>query len=302
MRVADAHCDTLTVFRDNPFHSPEAHWTLEKFFKVDGILQYFAIYTPINLSGETAFTFAANHIGEFLKRKPESINLVEFQEDFDDEKINILLSLEGAAPIINNISNIYAFHKLGIRAVTLTWNHRNFLADGIDTDYGLTPFGKEAVAEMESLGIIVDVSHLNEAGFKDVTEIAQKPLIASHSNAFEICNSKRNLKDWQIEEIVRREGFIGLNLYSDFIGNDEEDLKEKFLRHVDYFLNKGCENVLGFGADFDGMDKTPFEDVMSYIEICGLLRNNLGLNEELVEKIMYKNLSDFTKKMLKPRV
>lgn len=301
MKVADAHCDTLTTYRNNPFHSPEAHWTFEKFFRISGVLQYFAVFTPPHLSGESALSYAASHIGAFLMKKPESMTLLESQDDFDEEKINGLISLEGASPIVNNIENLHTFYKLGVRACTLTWNHRNFLADGIESEFGLTDFGKEAVEEMERLGIIVDVSHLNESGFRDVAHIAQKPFMASHSNSYEICAVKRNLKEWQIQEIVARGGFIGLNLYSDFIGNDSDDLIESFKRHINYFLNLNCENALGFGADFDGMDKSPFKDVMSYIEICGILRDQLGLDEELVEKIMFRNLVDFTLKMLGKR-
>ena len=180
----------------------------------------------------------------------------------------------------------------------MTWNHRNFVADGVgeESNYGLTNFGKEVVATMEKLGMIVDVSHLNEAGFYHLCDIATKPFMASHSNANTISQHVRNLKDDQIKEIVNRKGFIGLNFYSKFIdeSDDREILIDKFLKNVDYMLNKGCENILGLGADFDGIDESPFANVLAYSEIAELLSDRLKLDDNQIEKIMYKNLIDYT--------
>lgn len=298
LRIADAHCDTLTKWRDNPFNSEDAHWSLEKFIEVGGSLQYFALFTPPNLAGTDASYFVANHIGLFNRTKPENVVHLEKASDYDENKVNILLSIEGATPIINDINNLYAFYKLGVRAMGLTWNHRNFLADGVDEPFGLTSFGKEVVSEMEKLGMIVDVSHLNVAGFDDILKITEKPFIASHSNARSITEHPRNLYDEQIKEIIHRKGFIGLNFYSVFLANENEDAKVNFFRHVEHFLKLGAEDVLGLGADFDGIDATPFEGVSAYKELAALLHSEIGLGNEQINKIMYKNLRDYTLKML----
>lgn len=298
MYVADAHCDTLTAFRSNPFHSAQAHWNKEKFRKAGGNLQYFAIFTPPDLSGSAALAFAANHVGVFLQNIEDDIIHLEKASYFDPAKLNILLSLEGAAPIINDTANLHAFYKLGIRAMGLTWNHRNFVADGVDEPYGLTSFGKEVIKEMERIGMIIDVSHLNTTGFDDVLAYTEKPFIASHSNSRKILNHPRNLFDGQIDEIVKRGGFIGLNFYSAFIGEDDSDLRHDLLEHIDYMLNRGCENVLGLGADFDGITSCPFDGVQDYPVFENMLRNDLKLSETTIEKIMYRNLTDFTLRML----
>jgi membrane dipeptidase len=298
MKISDAHCDTLVAYYDNPFDSSDAAWNIEKFQKIGGILQYMAICTDECFSGDAAAYFALKHTGNFLRSKPKEINLLEKKEDYNPNKINIVLALEGASPIVNSLDNLHSFYKMGVRAITLTWNHRNFLADGIDNDYGLTNFGKLAVKEMEKLGIIIDVSHLNERGFEDVLKNTEKPFMASHSNAKAIHSHRRNLHDEQIKEIIKRKGFIGINFYSDFLGNENDDLITKFLSHIEHILSLGGEDSLGMGADFDGMDKSPFKDVSSYINIIELLNNQLLLNDNQIEKIMFKNLVDFTLNLL----
>ncbi|MBX3042311.1 MAG: membrane dipeptidase [Candidatus Kapabacteria bacterium] len=298
MKVADAHCDTLTKYPNNIYNSGNAHWNIDKFKSCGGVLQYFAIFTPAQFVGDSAMRFAVNSIGNFLRNPQQEINFLENKDDYDESKINILLSIEGAGPIINDISNLYAFYKLGVRAMGLTWNHRNFVADGIDTDYGLTPFGIEVIKEMEKLCMIIDVSHLNEAGFNDVVKHTSKPFIASHSNARAIFDHRRNLHDEQIREIISRGGFVGINFYSEFIGSAENDLKIELIRHIEHILSLGGENIIGMGADFDGIPETPFPDASSYISVAELLGNELKLSENVIEKIMYRNLVDCTLKLI----
>lgn len=294
MIVADAHCDTLTAFPDNIFDSDKAHWSKEKFESVGGKLQYFAIFTMPNITGDSALAFAMNAIGRFMRAKTPDIVHLEKADDYDSSKLNILLSIEGASPIVNDIANLYAFYKAGVRAMTLTWNHRNFLGDGIGEKFGLTSFGKEVVAEMEKIKMIVDVSHLNIAGFDDVARTLKGAFIASHSNVWDLCKHKRNLHKYQIEEIIRRKGFIGINLYSEFLGNKDLDLKKQMVKHIEYILAMGGEDVLGFGADFDGITECPFDNVTAYREIEVMLTEALGGDLRLVEKIMGQNLIDFT--------
>ncbi len=298
MKVADAHCDTLTKFKDNPFHSEDAHWSLEKFNEAGGVLQYFAVFTPPQYSGDSAVRFAFNAIGNFYSKNRGKVNLLLSPDGFKDDKVNILLSLEGATPIIDDLNNLRVFYELGVRAMGLTWNHRNYVADGIDNPYGLTAFGVELIKEMENMNMIIDVSHLNVAGFDDVVKNTSKPFIASHSNAHKIFAHPRNLYDEQIKEIITRGGFIGMNFYPDIICDDKDNLKAGLLQHIEYMLELGAADVLGMGADFDGIPSAPFDDVRGYIELEQMLRNDLKLDYTLIEKIMYKNLMDYTLKYI----
>lgn len=307
MIIADAHCDTLTKFPENPFDSNTAQWNANDFYNMNGRLQYFAIFTPPELSGDAAAKFAHRTIGNFYQKKNDKIQHLESASDYDSTKVNILLSLEGASPIINDIALLHAFYKSGIRAMGLTWNHRNFVADGVDNPYGLTEFGKEVVQEMEKIGMIIDVSHLNVAGFDDVVKHTSKAFIASHSNSRIIRDHKRNLYDEQIQEIIRRKGFIGINFYSPFLGDENQsenhqhnnqNLKLQFIKHVEHFLNLGCEDILGLGADFDGIDYTPFDGIKFYDEAFELLSKELQISESILNKFKGQNLLDYTLRML----
>ncbi len=299
MKTADAHCDTLTA-HEKPFTSPEASWNIDKFSSVNGSLQYMDICAEPDLAGDSALRFAVRHLGRFWQHKTNKINLLEKSSDFKEEKINVVLALEGASPVIDEMCNLYAYFRLGIRSIILTWNHRNYIGEGVDGKYGLTDFGKDFVREMEKLNMLVDVSHLNQAGFDDVVKTAQKSFMASHSNAYSVYPHKRNLNDDQIKEIISRGGFLGINFYSVFIADsdDKDYLTNKFLEHIEHFLKLGAEDCLGFGSDWDGMDQSPFDDARDYIKIGKLLKDRLSLTDDVIQKIMHENLINYTLKML----
>ena len=138
--------------------------------------------------------------------------------------------------------------------MTLTWNGHNELASGHDTGEGFSPFGREAVAAMEERGILVDVSHLNDRGFEEQLDIAQKPFVASHSNARSVCAHRRNLPDAFIQEMVRRGGLIGLNYCRNFLSDEGRGSMEDLWRHVERFLELGAGDCLALGSDYDGTD------------------------------------------------
>ncbi|MEI6090764.1 MAG: membrane dipeptidase [bacterium] len=291
MKIADAHCDTLTTFPNKPFFEETAHWNVTKFRKSGGVLQYMAIFTPAEYAGSDAANYALRAAGNLYKSLPKECNILTSADDWNDEKLNIVLTLEGASPIINSVENLYAFYQLGVRTITLTHNHRNFLADGVGSNYGLTEFGRMIIEECEKLNIIIDVSHLSDKGFQDVAAIAKKPFMASHSNCRTLCDMPRNLTDDQIKVIVSKKGFIGLNLYTKFVSDREDNLTLQFCKHIEHFLKFGAEDILGLGADLDGIPETPFID---YEGIQRVLTNVLRLDESIVEKIMSKNLINFT--------
>ncbi len=131
-----------------------------------------------------------------------------------------LLTVEGASFLEDDAAaegRLDALAEAGVRMVTLTWNGRNALGSGNDTADGLTGFGRSCVRELELRGIIVDVSHLNDAGFKDVCATATPPFAASHSNARAVCGHPRNLADWQLRELADAGGVAGLNFCRDFL-------------------------------------------------------------------------------------
>lgn len=173
-------------------------------------------------------------------------------------KIGLFLSLEGAEPLGNDIFLLRTFYDLGVRLVGLTWSRRNYAGDGSSFDPadaprhpgGLTKFGRELVMEAQKMGMVIDVSHLNDPGFYEVAELIKAPFIASHSNCRALCGSARNLKDDQIKMIAESGGVVGLNAYSPFVSDNEADRNtDKFFEHLQHITQvAGIDNV-GLGLD-----------------------------------------------------
>ncbi|MGH8102927.1 MAG: dipeptidase [bacterium] len=257
--VWDGHCDSLTKWRieDLLNDKEDAQWTVPKFRKGGGELQILAIYTPPEHTGKDAFHYAMKYMEaahELVEQSKGAVRIVHSARDLDTDQrlsptrptfaspargeeigeqerggneslqhkspIKLLLSLEGASPLMGSVHNLRVFHRLGLRALGLTWNHRNELADGVGVapgPSGLTEAGFAVLKECERLGIIVDVSHLSEPGFWDVSNASTKPYIASHSNAKAVCDFRRNLTDRQIEALAEKGGTIGLTFVRDFV-------------------------------------------------------------------------------------
>ena len=174
--------------------------------------------------------------------------------------------------------------------MTLTWNGPNELGCGTSKNEGLTDFGKAAIKEMERVGMLVDLSHISDAGFDDACSVATKPLIASHSNSRAVCGHIRNVTDEQFQEYVKRGGLVGLNYSKDFICDDPEKADFDWLyRHIEHFLSLGGEKVIALGSDFDG---TRVPECLSSVEKNAdfyeyLLKKNLS--EDLVRDIFFEN-------------
>lgn len=186
-------------------------------------------------------------------REIKDIILIETKEDLQKvrkkEKIGFILSMEGLEPISNDIVILEGFYRLGLRSAALTWNYRNYFASGVGEVGGLSNMGKRAVKKMEKLGIIVDVSHLNEEGFWDIIHCTKRPIIASHSNAKGVFNHRRNLTDRQIKAIAETGGVIGIN--SQFTSSNEKENLSTFMEQLEYILNIAGEDHVGLGFDFN---------------------------------------------------
>lgn len=142
---------------------------------------------------------------------------------------------------------------------------------------------------MNQLGMTVDVSHLNEAGFYDVMEITQKPVMASHSNSKFLHPHKRNLSDEQFLELVENNGVTGINIYPLFLGKEEN--LSVMVRHIEHFLSLGGEDHIGIGTDFDGIDRT-IPEIQDVSQMENLINRLLQLNysETVIKKISFENV------------
>jgi len=212
-------------------------------------------------------------------------------------RIAALLAIEGGEALEGDIGVLRMLYRLGVRVLTLTHFPRNELGDGSRDDAGshLTAFGVEVVEEMTRLGMIIDVSHLNERGFWDVMERTTRPVIASHSNCKALCNHHRNLTDAQIEALAATGGVINLSYCGGFIkeGVTRETLDtvglDDWLDHVDHVIDLVGPDYVGLGSDFDGGCGFPgMDDITQVPRITrGLVAR--GYADAEIEKILGGN-------------
>jgi len=168
------------------------------------------------------------------------------------DHLKLLLHLEGGKPFQGGIAQLRNFHRLGVRSVQPTWNLRNELGDGVwenRTRGGLTRFGVEVIREMNRLGMVVDLSHMNREGFYQTLEVAAAPVIVSHANACGVFDHIRNLDDDQMKAIAQQGGLVGI-LALPFTVAGKASALEDMLRHMDYMVERiGVEHV-ALGMDF----------------------------------------------------
>ena len=307
MTFADLHCDTASYIyekKESLFNS-DGHISLEKLKKYDSPIQVFALWLDRKYYSK-AFAATLDMIKYFkneVMKNGDKISIVKNAADTKDNagRVSAMLSIEGCEALEGDMENLYALYDEGVRMATLTWNYRNCVATGVresDKGGGLTDFGREAVKEMERLGIIVDVSHLSDEGFYDVERHTSKPFIASHSNCRAICKFPRNLTDDQLRVISGRGGVVGINLCEDFLSDSGRADMDDILRHAERMLDICGENCVCLGCDLDGIPSTP-EGVASVegIEgIIGAFEKNFG--KTVAEKIAVGNFMRITGELL----
>ncbi len=214
-----------------------------------------------------------NLIKEEIKMNSDDCMLVRNNKDLEElyktDKIGFILSLEGAEPIGRELDLLDTFYELGVRGLGLVWSRRNYVADGMyfrDPEEGikggLTPFGIEVVRRAKELGIWLDVSHLNDPGVYDLFKFSDESIMASHSNSRKLGPMLRNMPDDIIEELIARDGYIGINVYKGIVSpNKEDQTLEKVVDHIEYMIDKGGIDCVGFGFDLCRMFYDPNEKI-----------------------------------------
>ena len=310
--IIDLHCDTLT--RDmwaaqppgcGPLDNPAHHIVLSKMPQNTRWVQCFAIFVPDNYRGQDAIGFFDRYRAVFDQQMAEHGNQIapcrsfaDMEQALDGGKFAAVLTVEGGAVLAGQPERAQVLRDAGVRMLTLTWNGPNELGSGHDSSMGLTACGREAVAELERCGVLVDVSHLNDRGFEDLLSVAKKPFVASHSNARTVCGHRRNLPDAFIREIAARGGLIGLNYSRDFLSDSGRGSLDDLYRHVCRFLELDAGGCLALGSDFDGTDVHPdLDSVEKSLSICNYLTGH-GIPEDTADGILFGNAWRFFKAWL----
>jgi membrane dipeptidase len=305
MKLFDLHCDTIGECYKNKLSLRRSvlNVSLDKAKEIERYTQVFAVWIPDELRGKSATDYFNNVCDYYCKELELGKDLiVNFADAKKDEKrVKAILAIEGGAALAGDTENIYKVYEKGVRILTLTWNAKNEIASGAFCENGgLTSFGKDVLKRMEKLKMVIDVSHLNRESFFDVAENTTLPFIASHSNADIVetnAGRKRNLTDEQIEIIKERNGLIGLNFYKEFLDVDNKTGVDALKVHLDYLLNKGCENIIALGLDFDGCD---LSDGITGLESMDSVYNSLindGFSKTLIDNMFCYNAERFFRKV-----
>lgn len=309
--IIDSHCDTLGKIADNGANlcqQEQSHITIDGLAKGRVGMQFFAAwvgpktkYYPCLQRGLKLIDAYNTMLDTYSDIFMPVLDYSNIEKARQMNRIATLLTVEGGDVLEGEILNLRILYKLGVRGMTLTWNHRNELADGVMEKKslgGLSIFGHEVIKEMNNIGMLVDVSHLSEKGFYDVLEISSKPFAATHSNAWTLCQHPRNLKDDQIKQIAERKGVIGINFYPNFLSTASASSTD-IIRHIEYIASLAGIDVIGFGSDFDGIEKTP-EDIGGPEGFDIIINKLLKLNykEEEIAKIANGNYLRLLKDIL----
>lgn len=275
--IFDAHCDTLCRICDSGGDITSNTYNVD----IARMRQYKS-YTQVF----ACFISPQYHCAP--KDRFEKLFKVYGKQNF--RGITPILSVEGGE-VIESTEDVDWLYGCGVRAVGLTWNKTNRIGGGADdTKSGLTEFGKSVVLRMSEVGILTDVSHLNDRTFYDVAEICTLPLVATHSNSRTVCNSPRNITDEMFGIIRDSGGVVGINLYPPFVNGTDDCTIDDILRHIDRFLNLDGTTSVGLGTDFDGTDGVLPHEVDGVGKIYKLLDAIVReCGEDIAENISHRN-------------
>lgn len=235
MQFFDSHVDTpsqLIRLRDVGIDNAYGHVDFPKLRRGGVGGSFFALYTPAEMAPDAATRYALEMLSavyDSVERYPEMAAMAFSPEDAArnsrEGRVSVLLGMENGAPIQESLPLLRTFFRMGVRYVTLTHNGDNALADSAAEGthwHGLSPFGKKVLAEMNSLGMMVDLSHASDETFWDCIRYSQAPVIATHSCCRALCGHRRNLTDDMLKALADKDGYVGINFYPAF-------LSERFL-------------------------------------------------------------------------
>lgn len=301
MLSIDGHCDLLSALLESGmdlYLGQEAQITKSRWHIGGPDLLVTAIYVAEKYLPHQKEAKALQMAGIFwqLATQKEFTPVLD-AEDLDKPGKKALLAIEGGEPI-SCPDDVYAFYRLGVRMLSLAWNHQNHLATGCLEEYqgGLTKKGIDILATASKLPIILDVSHLNEGSFWSVLEKANNPVIASHSNAYSVHPHPRNLKDEQLKAIAEKGGIIAVNFCTEFLA---QPTINSVVEQISYIAEKvGVEHV-GIGSDYLGINNTPsgLEDISKWLTLEGVLEEK-GFNKEECANILGGNFEKLFRKIL----
>lgn len=326
MNLIDMHCDTISRLMDREDETLEKNSlciNLEGMEKAGTMVQFFACFVhAISYESEKmksemdnilmnggitskAWDRAFQAVLKMAERTDREQNARirtadSYMQIMENEKsgyISAIKTVEEGGVLDGDFKRLDTLYDAGIRLVTLTWNYPNCIGfpnsrNSNVMKKGLTDFGLELIERMNSLGMIIDVSHLSDGGFWDCIRLSKEPICASHSNARSICPHPRNLSDEMLKALAEKGGAAGLNFYPAFLKEKGETTVDDIVSHAIHMINVGGENLPAIGTDFDGFDNRPHSRWISDVSGMELLWDAMrkrGITQRQIDKLMSEN-------------
>ena len=305
--LADLHNDILEIMIEDPtyhladFHSYN-HTDIPR-LKLGGVdVQFFAVWVNPTTHGQDSYDYAWAMINLFnneISLNPTTIGQARTKAEAlslnNENKIAAVMAVEGGHTIEDDIGKLKALYQAGMRYLTITWNNSTDWAisaqDSRSATVGLSEFGKQVIRTLDTLGVIIDVSHTGIKTIQDILSTTTNPIIATHSGVRALRDHYRNLYDNQIISIANSGGVIGIVFYPPFLSNTGSANIATVVNHIDYIVNLVGIDYVGLGSDFDGIGTNTvngLDDVSKFPDLTlELLRR--GYSQTDVEKILGGN-------------
>ncbi len=301
-KIADAHSDFLAYHVVEDCACRLFNHADIKRMKSGGIaLQTFAVWVPPETKDKlTLCDKQIEYFHTFVKQNTKDIiHCINGSNLQSNQTIKAVLAIESGESIDCRNDYISQVYDKGVRIFSLTWNGENTYASGCLAEGGLKRQGEEAIQELNRLNIALDLSHINEQGFWEALQHYNLSPCATHSCVYDLHASARNLKKEQIKAIIKRGGYIGINFYTEFLRGGFADI-EDVIDHMEFVLDCGGEDTVGFGSDFCGIQYTPKGlDSTADFQMIPEAMLRRGYPKSLVSKICYGNFARFILKFLK---
>ena len=318
--VCDGHADTLSraAFAGVDLTSGSGtegfHTDLDR-MEAGGVnLQIMAIWFPPDISWHQS-TVTAMWIAQVGHRAVDHrrgrlqlvTNTDALRRCKSQRNSGILLSLEGASPLLGDLDVVEMFFRFGIRALGLTHNENTAAAGGCDPSggnrMGLTDFGRELVARMEELGMVTDAAHLSWKAFDDLMQVAKRPVVNSHCGCAHFVNRERNMTDDQLRALAATGGLAAITFVPDLLSHAHisEISSVDVFRHLEHAVEVCGIDHVGIGSDFDGASELP-TNLQSVLDLPRLVNNMVaaGWTEEDVAKVLGGNWFRVLSQVLPP--
>ena len=296
MAYFDLHCDTVTECwkTGQGLRQNGLALSLCRGRRLSPWCQTFALFIPDDCRGQGAIDRYESLLALYRREIACNADLVapcctrgEILAATLDGRCAALLAVEGGAALNGQVERVDALAADGVKLLTLTWNGDNELACGVrGSGGGLTPVGRAVVRRLAQVGMICDLSHLNERGFWEVAEMDLAPLVATHSDLRSVWEHPRNLTDDQFRAVVASGGVVGLNFYVDFLGPDPF---EGIYAHLSRALDLGGEDAVAFGSDYDGAEVAKSLDTVDKTAFLWHYLLDRGVPESILQKLFFTN-------------